>query len=212
MRGLKQELRRHFRRCIQALGNVTNKSLVRTYLLTLISLVLSLLWISKSVFNLLATTSTVVDSSDASATSSVYFIHGSPIAIESTGSVGDMEQSVMTIQTPTSSSFVYPDTWTYEEPKCDPFDSEWHCGCKKFVLPDGSLQSGNIDYSLHKPRINGGIPRVVHFLSRMFTEEDTEDASWHKRKRDGEDRSWCGDVPCKVRDRYIDRYIDSVCV
>jgi mannosyltransferase OCH1-like enzyme len=102
----------------------------------------------------------------------------------------------------TTSSFVYPDTWSYEEPKCDPLDSEWHCGCKKVVLANGSIQSGNIDYSLHKPRQNEGIPRVVHFLSRMFTEEEDsgEGKASHKAKAstsDASDRSWCGDVPCK---------------
>jgi len=202
MSGISKQVRRHCRRCAQALGSVTNKSLVRTYLLTLVSLVLSLLWISKSVFDLLATTADSDTSTHAA--SSVHFIHSSTIDPTIGTTMERYEQ-----QAATTSAFVYPETWSYEEPKCDPLDSEWHCGCKKVVLANGSIQSGNIDYSLHKPRQNEGIPRVVHFLSRMFTEEEGQ-APRHKAKAsasDANDRSWCGDVPCKYLS-YMSNYTE----
>jgi len=83
---------------------------------------------------------------------------------------------------------------------------DWRCGCKKFG-PQGN-SSERIDYAsslrkIHKAK-GAAIPRLVHFVSRIYVEDSREATARGKSASE-----WCGDVPCKYLD-YMEKYLDKL--
>ncbi|UPR04400.1 hypothetical protein HOP50_16g77410 [Chloropicon primus] len=81
---------------------------------------------------------------------------------------------------------------------------DWRCGCKKF-----GNSSERIDYAsslrmTHEEAKGDAIPKLVHFVSRIYLEDSREATS-----RGGSASEWCGDVPCKYLD-YMEKYLDKL--
>lgn len=140
-------------------------------------LLLSVLWIVKHGFN-----PGLISSSD-------YVLRYSESRMQSDGQKNGK---------PIGSSHLW--THRYVPPRCESSAAKWQCGCKRMNV-SGALKSERIDYSVRKK--SESIPKVVHFLSRMFTEEKTGSGIGSGSPR------WCGDVPCEY-EAYMNKYLETL--
>ena len=84
---------------------------------------------------------------------------------------------------------------------CDGLSAdEWRCGCKKFGAAGESSSPIEYDAEVSRPPPRTpAIPRVVHFISRILSDAEDEDAAA------GDE--WCVDFPCEYV-QYARKYLD----